>query len=342
MAQLLLRSSIIALPPSGGLQDGDEFVLNGTFTAKSQAAPLVYDDFEHGSLGDQINNNPGTVGAWLSRTGSTPQSQNYVLRSNAITPVKGSRCAASDHTEAPNGNGSIYRDLQGGAETWYFDYHSYTAPVSGRSRNHKCWRLYDVGGDGLDNNIEAGNEVWRGAVGTGEHGPDPPWHYCGDIEEGSPAENYNLPYNQWVHFEVEFKATASNSIYRNWHDCLLICEDSKLGDTVTGGARVGVRLQNYWALDAGDGYPSNPGCISYTDLAYVDNTLQRVVICNASTYAAATRRAIQPCTSWSTSEIRGTVNTGGLQAGDTHYIIVLGPQGGSATAEHSELIDLDI
>lgn len=341
MGRLILRSGGAGGGGGGSLADGDELVLNGTFTAKASGTPLVYDEFEHGSLGDQINNNDATIGEWLSRTGSTPGSQAYVLRSN-VRAFKGTRSAASNHTDAFSGNGSIYRDVQGGAETWYFDYWSYTAPVAGRSRNHKCWRLYDVGGDGLDNNVEAGNEVWRGAVGTGEHGPDPPWHYCGDIEEGSPAEDYNLPYNQWVHFEVEFKATASNSLYRNWHDCILICEASKLGASVPGGARVGVRLQNYWANDAGDGYPANSGCISYTDVAFVDNTLQRVVICNANTFAAATRRAIQPSTAWGTSQITCRVNTAGLSASDTHYAIVLGPQGSTATPELVQLVSLEI
>jgi len=337
---LVTRNSPIAAATGGSLADGDELVLNGSFTAKGSGTPLVYDEFEHGAIGDEINNNVATIGSWLSRTGGAPGSQGFVLRSNARS-VKGSRCAASNHTDAFSGNGSIYRDVQGGSETFYFDYYSYTEPVAGRSRNHKAWRLYGVGTDGLDNNLEAGNEVWRGAVGAGEHGPDPPWHYVSDIDIG-PAVDYDLPYNQWVHFEVEFKATASNSIYRNWHDHILICEASKLGSAVTGGARVGVRLQNYWALDAGDGYPSNPGCVSYTDVAFVDNTLQRVVICNAATFAAASRRAIQPSTSWSTSQIRARVNTAGLQAGDTHYAIVLGPQGSGAAAEHVELVTLDI
>lgn len=322
----------------GALSDGDELTLNGTFTAKASPTPLVYDEFEGGSLGDQINNNPATIGAWLSQVGGTPISQAYALRSNARA-FKGTRSCRSDHTNAPNGNGSLYRDINGGSDTWYFDYYSYTQPVAGRSRNHKCWRLYDVGGDGQDGGNEAGNEVWRGAVGLGEHGPDPPWHYCADIPSG-PAQDYDLPYNAWVHFEVEFKATASNSFYRNWHDQILICEASKLANSVPGGARVGVRLQNYWANDAGDGFPANSGCVSFTDVAFVDRTLQRVVICNADTFAAATRRAIQPSTVWGTSQIKTRMNTAGLSSGDTHYAIVLGPQGSAGSPELVEAVEL--
>lgn len=64
----------------------------------------------------------------------------------------------------------------------------------------------------------------------------------------------------------------------------------------------------------------------YFDDIYIDNTLSRVILGNASTYTACTITEPQPPTTWGTTSITVTVNQGKLSAG-TVYLYVFDSDG---------------
>jgi hypothetical protein len=66
---------------------------------------------------------------------------------------------------------------------------------------------------------------------------------------------------------------------------------------------------------------------SYFSEVYIDNTLARVEIGNASTFAACTHREIQIPTKWSGTSVTVTVNRGSFAVGNTVYLYVVDASG---------------
>jgi hypothetical protein len=63
------------------------------------------------------------------------------------------------------------------------------------------------------------------------------------------------------------------------------------------------------------------------DDIYADNTLARVVVGNASTYASLTHRELQIPSAWSNSSIAITVNKGSFRDNDCAYLYVIDDNG---------------
>jgi len=70
-----------------------------------------------------------------------------------------------------------------------------------------------------------------------------------------------------------------------------------------------------------------PSCTSYIDDVYIDNTQARVLIGNASTFAASTHREIQIPSAWSDSSITIKVNQGSFVKDNTAYLYVVDANG---------------
>lgn len=66
---------------------------------------------------------------------------------------------------------------------------------------------------------------------------------------------------------------------------------------------------------------------TYEDDVYIDNTRARVELCNASTLAASSHREIQIPTTWSSTGIDATVNTGSFPAGAACWLVVVDANG---------------
>ena len=59
---------------------------------------------------------------------------------------------------------------------------------------------------------------------------------------------------------------------------------------------------------------------------YFDSTRRRLELGNASTYAACTRREVQPSTAWSDTSITALCQKGAIPTG-TAYLFVIGADG---------------
>jgi hypothetical protein len=76
---------------------------------------------------------------------------------------------------------------------------------------------------------------------------------------------------------------------------------------------------------AGEGWPAN-GSYKFDDV-YVDYTWARVELGNAATWAACTRREIQPPRQWSDTQITVQLNKGAFANGQTVYAYVVDANG---------------
>jgi hypothetical protein len=65
----------------------------------------------------------------------------------------------------------------------------------------------------------------------------------------------------------------------------------------------------------------------YYDDIYIDNTFQRLELGDASTYAACTKRIVQPASAWSDTGITAQLNTGNLPGGSQAYLYVADADG---------------
>lgn len=291
---------------SGTADHGATITINGSFTAKTQAAPYKFDNFESGTLGN-------TVTGW--ETGAGSGTQTY---SSTITRGVSGKSAKHDFVNNTTSSLCLNEDANEFTRV-YLDFWTYADPEANVSRNYKPWR------------------IWSNDVQLQFYGQE----YC---SEGDVLEVYDVAHgssdlywlsngghimNTWEHHQVEFiesDPSTANGRARQYLDGVL-----------SGGTNVitrwstrhmdEIRIGHYWAKDAVDGCASNPGAYVYTDDVYVDTTLQRVEIGNASNYTSSTHREIQYPTAWSTGQISVTFNMGSFTEGTQVYLFVIDASG---------------
>lgn len=90
-------------------------------------------------------------------------------------------------------------------------------------------------------------------------------------------------------------------------------------DDVTKGTHPINAIKLGWYL--GNNLATGNTTLYYDDI-YMDNTFQRVELCDASTKAASTHCEIQPTTVWSDTAATATLNSGSFTAGSQVYALV--------------------
>ncbi len=166
------------------------------------------------------------------------------------------------------------------------------------------------------------------------------------------------------HVQIEYRrpsvAGVNNGYLRMWYDGVLVSEDSSFGSYSCNpdtNYLDNLYIGHYQDIDSAiepiykwiscpgdsrcDQCPAGAsGCSVnnenwlparqdefFYDNIYIDKSIARVEIGNASTYGASTRREIQVPMSWNNGSIQFTVNKGGLSSGQTAYIYVLDSNG---------------
>jgi hypothetical protein len=298
-------------PPPGGstVRNGQAFTITGSgfgtkTTPDSQGVPrptpgpVVFDDFESGT--GALHNKPAKVGTWGSGEHSSPT---Y----DTTQPLQGTKVAR--HAFG-NGiyNASLYIDRT--TSTVYLDFWNRvvrrsTAPlddVRNRfTRNFKSWRFYGSGDSSVANEFVPCDSP--GATG-------PSWIQGIEWED--------RPWGKWEHYRVVYKSGSGGvfSQHRDGRADVNVQSNSS-------GQLLGIRLGHYWALDGDANCNSNPGADVYTDLVYIDTSLARVYLADATTLATAKHTAIQIPTAWSDGSVTFTANTHGFKVGDTAHVLVI-------------------
>jgi len=133
-----------------------------------------------------------------------------------------------------------------------------------------------------------------------------------------------------------WKDWSGNVNQWNFHEAIMITSQKKYYLYVNGSlltnadwsecsGSISYNQVNAIGWDGGGSYP--PQLTTWMDDIYVDNTLARVMIGNASTLAASTHREMQIPSEWSDSSIRVKVNQGSFAIGDTPYLYVVDENG---------------
>jgi len=131
---------------------------------------------------------------------------------------------------------------------------------------------------------------------------------------------------QWSKIEMELKYTNQNDGYiKLWENGVLRVDYRGRTDGLSGSTRT-EGIGGY-----GRNYPYTSNWRYFADV-YLDYSRARVILGNASTYAASTIREVQIPTAWSGSSISLTVNLGKFQTGQTAYLYVVDSNGQANSA----------
>jgi hypothetical protein len=286
--------------------NGTVTITGAGFGTKASAAPLIFDNFEAGTVGTKVMTSRATVGQW--QTGAGYEAGQYT-DSLARTGSKSVKMTSTPQSKVYN----ISMCQNGSFSTIYMDWRVRVHLFDRVSRNWKPWRVYGdsdrLQADSVAFCQGSANGVDDGAGGGGF------WY-----------DNFGFAPDTWQHFQVMLKESSSPGALDG---ALIHYIDGKVIGSHTGISTRGnsahwdqIRIGHYWAYDGVDECPANAGADIYLDDIYVDTTWARVELGNATTYSASTHREIQIPKAWSGSSIQVGVNTGTFQQGATAYLYV--------------------
>lgn len=324
---------------SGTASHGQVLVLSGSgFGNKTTAAPVVWDDCSGTNILEK----------WSGGWPTSPISDNYVI--NYRAPMRGVQPAHSFAAKylcgAAAGTGSGYPNnimiwknrtitsypaysyisfytrvdplYNSGDNFKWFDYSTRNSPYTMNSSTDSNWYLEYVGGLGNSHHInDDGGSIYN-------VGPDWTVDLLGNSKYFGSSIN---PKTQWVKIELEIKYTNANDGWIN------IFENGKLIKSGSAPHSYNGPTDKYTSTtsrnEAIGGFTRNidPNNWRYFNDLYLDWTLARVVIGNASSYSACTVREVQPPTDWSTGKISLVFNQGRLANSSQAWVYVIDSTG---------------
>jgi hypothetical protein len=301
---------------SGTLSAGQTVTIAGSgFGSKPTAAPVLWDNFENGTVGGGLQGAPAAIGTWDTGAGS----ENVSYSNKAAHSGK----QAADHNFVTAYNASLAKNMT--FTRLYMDFWMVADYNSIQSRNFKPWRLYG------DNDNYQLDYVWlcnsnlmnRVQANTG--------FSVGDYG-GPPYAN-----GQWMHFQVTYQQSSpgqADGAVHHFINSQVAGLDSNSVETETASASFSqIRLGHYWDSNSDDACPSNAGAHVYVDDAYIDTSWARVEIGNAPAYADSTHREIQVAKTWSDGSVTVSFNPGSFSAGSTAYVFVTDPNGNTSAGK---------
>jgi hypothetical protein len=328
--------------PGGGgggttLTHGNSFTITGTGFGTRAATPLVYDNFESGTLGNAIAGQAplmrGIGGSWVwdeyhAGGALVPVYSNAVVRSNSTR----SSLHEYDFEATYTNSLEINHPMTATGDEAYFSfwlYYEKTSSGDTYTRNYKPWDLF--GSSGLTPAAYMG----MGAPPP-QAGADPDLRSAlQDTGLSEPTvwnDTITIPSinGAWVRVEGYLKQSSSstdNGVYRmHLHRQATPSIELAL-EIATAQTRA---TSDYWtqfifgAYSATDTYGATAR--AFLDSLYFDSTQRRLELGNASTYAACTRREVQPSTAWSDTSITALCQKGAIPTG-TAYLFVIGADG---------------
>ena len=299
---------------SGALADNSALTIRGAnFGTKPTAAPVVWDTFEKGTVGNQINGQAAVIGSWDNR--------GYTVKYSSTNCHSGSKCADHPFTTASSGQLAVTHDFS----TIYIDFWGYLDNVADNlSRNWKIWRV----GNGPNNPDPTGMETifsWYCQAGQSHL----TYHLIGGSWDPTPVSQQE---HLWYHFEVWLKQSDPGMPNGSTHQFIngqMANEDrdNVLTRTRSADSYEDVVLGELWQTDAVNPCPANSGAHFYTDDIYIDSSWARVVVGDHSTWATSTHREIQVPSAWSTNSITITQHQGSFDSISGKYLYVVDSNG---------------
>lgn len=288
--------------------DGTLTIVGSGFGTKSKASPLVFDNFEAGTVGSKVMTAKAVVGQWQDGSGyDVPAYSN----TQAWAGSKSVRLEAGPaYNLSLNQNGSF--------PVLYMDWRVRVEMKGGLTRNWKPWRLYGDNDRMQTNAVLMCNGSGMSVQNSGGGG-------------GFWWDSMSFGDRRWQHYQVVLKASstpgAADGVLMQYIDGQLMSNHKGIVTRTVDSHWRDVRIGHYWAGDGDGTCSSNPGANIYLDNVYVDTSWARVEIGSHSTYAGSSHREIQIPTSWSDGSVQVRVNSGTFKAGTQAYLYVTDSNG---------------
>lgn len=320
---------------SGNMNDGQQVTISGSgFGNKSTSAPVEFlkDNIESGQSGSFFSA-PGWVN---TKEGSTTAEPKYTNQ----TAHSGKQSIHLDYYGDRYSGWSTFDSGSGGQSEWYI-----TAWVKLKKNDNsyrgqwKSWRINSANEYSLKGNNGIRHDNWVKDNGS--------WQDNGNIQivygggTTYPASP-NIPsdsflFDQWQRVEYYQKRASGGGksdgiiwMRRIGRSQDIVNDSSIITHSSGDGMWRYLLLGQYWgSLKNQDNseYTGVRDMDVYYDDVYIDNTMARVELGNASTWTNCTHREIQPPKSWSSNSIAITVNNGNFTAGEKAYLYVVDANG---------------
>jgi hypothetical protein len=291
---------------AGVLSNGQTVSITGSgFGDKPQPQPVLWDNFEGGAIGKQIQDVPAAIGHW--DTGAGSENVTYT-DAKAHTGRMAARHDFIHPYIASLSKNMTFTRL-------YMDFWMVVDYVDIKSRNFKPWRLYgDADNYQLDYLWMCNNSNAVGRVQANTHLEVNSW--------GGPQYSNG----GWMHFQLVYNESSpgqANGTVRHYINSQVAGLDSGAVLTQNSAAHFDqIRIGHYWDQPSDQVCPANGGAIIYVDDVYIDTSWARVELGDAPTYAASAHREIQVASTWASGSVSVNFNPGTFAAGSTAYLFV--------------------
>jgi len=361
--------AITAVTASGALVSGVALTVAGSgFGTKPVGAPLKFDTFESGTVGNNIGNGwATTIGANGTGTGfvsSLPKYTNAVLRTNSTRSIKhsfedqGFTCPDFEGCQwscsyGVTGDAGITNNISGlKLPVVYLDFWYYYAPDSPESRNVKICRIHNntTGSDpGLDRpNLYVNIYCYANSDGmrVGQDGGGLTGKVYDNRDQscaipGNCIEDWHGSswwQGQWRHVQLYLKESSiggSDGTIKLWTDGVLDPNATNWINRTVSGDWDTAWIGNFMSKGSDAACPTNSytrNHYSYSDDAYIDTTLAHVEIGDNANYNLCTEREIQVVSAWSAGSITvPAANAGAFPNLTGKYLFVVDRNGAIAS-----------
>lgn len=303
---------VVVTNVSGVMANNSQVDISGSgFGIKTPAAPVLWDTFENGIASTQVGTNSGIYGKWQEGAGWE------YPRYSSTNRYAGTKSAVLNFLASANSySASLCQTVQGWG-TVYADW-KVTTQYQNKSRNWKPFRIY-----GTKSN-DYPQFVFTNLCGSTQ------LHVltdgCGDI---SPYVGKDYSEGQWQHFQFELISAASGSgRVKFWQNGgTPVFSNTAMTTRCSGDDYDDLRIGHFADGAAVDSCQATSEFIVYIDNVYIDRTLARIELGNASTYDNSTHREIQIPTAWSNTGITIKVNIGIFASNQPAYIYITDANG---------------
>ncbi|MFH1586797.1 MAG: hypothetical protein ABID38_03000 [Candidatus Diapherotrites archaeon] len=316
----------ISSAPSNLIHKGSFTISGSNFGVKGSAEPMVWDDFEDGTIGETIRDNLPVIGSAWGDFSQPPLPSYSNTRSHAgslSTLIQWQNYSISSiNTNWDSSPGPLRRI--------FLSYWRYMEPqVPGElPNNHKQFYVFgwDSAGDELPQMMMGAimpvKEVWATNF---QNTPTFGFDFSSNV-----TRTWSETINQWqrwdVYAEIEEPYTASSGIVKTWINGQIAVDETNVNITDVDGLWHRLGLGNMYG-----GYHPGGTDRSYFDNVYIDNTQARIELCNVSTWAQKNITGgnceIQIPSAWSTGSITFTANQGTFNSSQTAYLYVIDSEG---------------
>jgi hypothetical protein len=289
---------------AGSPSHGQTLTITGSaFGTKPTAAPVLWDTVDNISSYTGLSNGAtipmGGANPWPSPYGNS--SGNNRVKYNTADLQRGVSTAQYKVTNANDGylDGLTWAATNYAYVSWWWKTDTNVGPGDHSSKFLRMSNASDETGKTFS---------WNQQAAYLFNNPD----YVGNVWVG-----FNGNPNSWSFFEAWF-----NSANQTW--AVRVNGSYLANSTWTGAA---FQFNELWRIGFDGGGNSPPSITWWMDDIYVDSSLARVMLGNASTYAGSRHFEMQIATAWSNSSVSVVVNQGSFGLGSAAYVYVVDASG---------------